>query len=248
MRLSIAVFVRAWQCFMVDRIPLVAAGATFFILLALFPGFASIVMVYGMLADRADIAHEMYRVSAFLPRGAVITLNIELQRLIAQPPQTVGFTFVASTIIAVWSASGGVRGVIEGLDVAYEVKESRSPMRLFGSSLLLTVLGIVAAVISLNIVVVLPVLFADIPYRGLLRQTMTFLSWPTAFGFSMLTLSLVYHFGPSGQRQWTWFSWGAVLASGMWLGGTAVFKHYIQYFGSFDRIYGGFGAIMGFMV
>ncbi|MBW8709213.1 MAG: YihY/virulence factor BrkB family protein, partial [Alphaproteobacteria bacterium] len=44
------------------------------------------------------------------------------------------------------------------------------------------------------------------------------------------------------------FSWGAVLASTMWLAGTVLFKVYVRNFGSFDRVYGGLGAAIGFMV
>lgn len=242
------ILARSWRCFQADRIPLVAAGATFYILLALFPGFASIVSLYGIFADRASIAHEIYRVSAFLPRGAVITLNTELHRLIAQPTQKAGVTFLISTLIAVWSASGGVKAIIEGLDVAYEVRENRSFLKFSAIALLITVLGIVTVAIALNIAVLLPLLFEHFPYRSLLRRTVAILSWPAALGFGMAILSIVYRYGPNRPKHWRSFSWGAVLASTLWLAGTAIFKFYVRNFGSFDRVYGGLGAAIGFMV
>lgn len=242
------VLARTWHCFQTDRIPLVAAGATFYILLALFPAFASIVSLYGLFADRASLAHEIYRVSAFLPRGAVITLNTELQRLIAQPAQKAGVTFLISSVIALWSASGGVKAIVEGLDVAYEVRENRSFLKLSAIALLITALGIVAVAITLDIAVLLPLLFTHFPYRGILRQAITVLSWPAALCFGMALLSIVYRYGPNRQKHWRWFSWGAVLASAMWLTGTALFKFYVRNFGSFDRVYGSLGAAIGFMV
>ena len=33
-----------------------------------------------------------------------------------------------------------------------------------------------------------------------------------------------------------------------WLGGTALFKLYVGYFDSFNRVYGSLGAVIGFMV
>ena len=44
---------RVWSEFWEDRILTVAAGTTFFGLLALFPAIASIVSLYGIFADRA---------------------------------------------------------------------------------------------------------------------------------------------------------------------------------------------------
>jgi len=242
------ILVRTWHCFQADRIPLVAAGATFYILLALFPAFASIVSLYGLFADRASLAHEIYRASAFLPRGAVITLNAELQRLIAQPPQKASLTFLVSTMIALWSASGGVKAIVEGLDVAYEVRENRSFLKLSAIALLITGLGIVVVAITLDIAVLVPLLFAHFPYRSVLRQMITVLSWPAALAFGMAILSIIYRYGPNRRRHWRWFSWGAVLAAAMWLAGTAIFKIYVRNFGSFDRVYGSLGAAIGFMV
>lgn len=239
---------RTWYCFQNDRIPLVAAGATFYILLALFPAFASIVSLYGIFADRSSIASEIYRVSAFLPRGAVITLNMELQRLIAQPAQKAGFTFIISTLIALWSASGGVKAIVEGLDVAYEVRENRSFLKFSAIALLITVLGIILAAVTLEVAVLLPLLFSYFPYRSILRPMIAALSWPAALCVGMAILSIVYRFGPNRQKRWRWFSWGAVMASVLWLVGTAMFKFYVRSFGSFDRVYGSLGAAIGFMV
>lgn len=239
---------RTWRRFLADRIPLVAAGAAFFIILALFPGFASVVSLFGFFSDRSMLADEIYRLSAFLPRGAVVTLNAELQRLIARPEQA-GITFLFSSLVALWSASSGVRAVLEGLDVAYEVGEDRPLLKLLATSILLTALGAISVAVSLNIAVILPLIFADFPYRSLLAQFLTILTWPAAFGFGLLVLSIVYRYGPNRPRRgWRCFSWGATVASMAWLGGTALFKLYVGYFDSFNRVYGSLGAVIGFMV
>ncbi len=225
-----------------------AAGATFFIVLAIFPTFASIVTLFGLFWDRAEISQQIYRVSAFLPRGGVATMSSELQRLSAQPPQAIGLAWAVSSLVALWSASGGVKAIMEGLDVAYEVRETRSFFKFTLSALFIAVLGIFVSVISLSIAVILPYLFAYAPYQSALEQWVTIAAWPGAFLLSLLVISLVYRFGPNRQRDWHWFSWGAVLASALWLAGTVLFKYYVSNYGSFDRVYGGVGALIGFMV
>src|SRR5579871_4684220 len=65
-----------------DRIPSVAAGVTFFMLLAMFPAIAAIVSLYGMFADRESISDVIHAVAPFIPGGAVTVLDTELHRLI----------------------------------------------------------------------------------------------------------------------------------------------------------------------
>lgn len=244
----LAIWKRTWHCFQADRIPLVSAGAAFFIVLAVFPAFASIVALFGMFSDRAEIAQLIYRVSDFLPRGGIATLNNELQRLIAQPPQAIGLTFVAGAVVAVLSASSGVKAILEGLDIAYEVRETRHFIRFSLVAILVAALGIFVAALSLNLAVILPLLLNYASSSLFIERLAAVAAWPSAFLISLLVLSLIYRYGPNRQRTWHWFSWGAVLASVIWLAGTAAFKFYVRYFGSFDQIYGSLGGLIGFMV
>lgn len=230
-----------------DRILEVAGGATFFILLALFPAFASIVTVYGFLADRTTIAHDIAMVSPFLPRGAIIVLNDELQRLIAQKVPTLGLTFMLSSVIALWGASGGVKALVHGLNVAYEADESRGFIRLSLTALLLAGISIIFCVLAMLLAGLLPQVLLLLPYRSLWRAALPVLSWPIAYGFSLLLLTALYNYGPCRPRHDSWVTWGAVMASAFWLLGTFLFKWYVQHFGNFDRIYGSLGAIVGFL-
>src|ERR1700734_3507162 len=113
-----------------DRIPTTAAAITFFMLLALFPAIASIVSLYGLFADRASIAHLVDSVAAFLPGGAVTVLDTELHRLIAERPGKLDLAFFTGLIVAIWSASGGMSSLADGLNIAYELRETRSFLRL----------------------------------------------------------------------------------------------------------------------
>jgi membrane protein len=231
-----------------DRIPYVAAGATFFILLALFPAFASVVTLYGLFADRATIARELVWASSFLPRGAITVLDAELHRLIAQKAQHVGLTFAVSTLIALWSASGGFKALVDGLNVAYEVRETRGFFRLSLTALLLTGAAILFIAVAMALAGLLPLLLRLTPFHSILRALLLILSWPVAYGFSIVILAGVYSFGHNLQaRRWQWLTWGSLLASGLWLLGTLLFKWYVQNFGNFDRVYGSLGAIVGFL-
>jgi membrane protein len=226
----------------------VAAGTTFFILLALFPAVAAVVSLYGLFADRGAIAHELDVASPFLPRGAVIVIHDELNRLIAQKPQKMGWTFAFSTVIALWSASGGIKALVEGLNAAYDKRETRGFLRLSAVALLMTAIGILLAVFAINFMAIIPVVVRYVPYRSGLREMLPILSFAGAFITSLAVLAAIYGFGPNRSRwEWHWVTWGSVTAAILWLLGTALFKLYVQNFGSFDRVYGSLGAAIGFL-
>lgn len=232
-----------------DRIPLVAAGTTFFVLLAIFPAFASVVSLYGLFADRAKIAQELALVSPFLPHNAVVVLNVELQRLLALGQQRLGLAFLVTTVVALWSASGGLRALVEGLNVAYDLSEGRGFLRLSMIAAGLTALAIVLCVLALNLAVVIPLFLHRLPFAGSFQQLFAVISWPATFCFSLFSISAVYSFAPCWRRAcWSWFSWGSLVAATLWLLGTLAFKWYVHQFGNFDHVYGNLGTLVGFLI
>jgi membrane protein len=65
----------------------------------------------------------------------------------------------------------------------------------------------------------------------------------------VVALALLYRYGPSRRFcRIHWFSWGAVAATGLWLAVSALFSLYVGNFAHYDRVYGSFGAIVGFIM
>jgi membrane protein len=236
---------RVFHEFFDDSIPTVAGGITFFFLLAIFPAIACIVSLYGMIADRSMIAHDVALVSDFLPGGVVSIIDAELKRLISRKPQQLNLAFLGSLIVAVWSSSGGYSALVEGLNVAFETKETRSFFRLTFNALIFTVAAILFAIIALYISLRFPQIRAEDEQNSV---TLSLLRWPVLFLLSVAGLQIVYHSGPNHKHsRWRWISSGSVIATILWLIGTRLFTWYVQHYGSYDRIYGDLGAAVGFL-
>ena len=62
---------RLWEEFNKDRVLLIAAGATFYLLLALFPALAAFVSLYGFVADPATVADHVAYLGSMLPTGGL---------------------------------------------------------------------------------------------------------------------------------------------------------------------------------
>lgn len=245
---SWAIARRIYREFFEDSIPTVAGGVTFFFLLALFPAIASLVSLYGLVADKAAIGRGLDLVSGFLPGGAVTVLRAELQRLAAAKPLAIGPSFFAGLAIAVWSASGGFKALVEALNVAYEVKESRSFVRLSANAFLFTFAAILFAILALNLGMILPTWAMRSDAEPWVKLLVRILVWPASFLVCTVLLALIYRFGPDRRLpRWRWITWGSAIASCLWLAGTTVFSWYVEHYGSYNRVYGELGALVGFL-
>ena len=239
---------RVWKEFWEDRILTIAAGITFFGLLALFPAIASVVSLYGLFADRASIAQVLHTLSPYLPAGAVTVIGQELHRLVTEKPIKLNVAFVSGSLIALWSASGGISALIDGLDVAFETRETRSFLIMTRDALLFTVAGIIAGTLAAYFVAVVPVAIHKSPYVRSFHLLFEILRWPAAFALSSFFFALIYHVGPDRKTiPPHWITWGSSIGASLWILGTLLFSWYVQAFGTYDRTYGSLGAAVGFL-
>ena len=77
------------------RVILAAAGITFYTILALFPGIAALVALYGLFADPATISAHLDNFTGVLPQGATDVVRDELNRVASQGASTLGVTALA---------------------------------------------------------------------------------------------------------------------------------------------------------
>ncbi|HEX3663861.1 MAG TPA: YihY/virulence factor BrkB family protein [Rhizomicrobium sp.] len=231
-----------------DRIPSVAAGVTFFFLLALFPAIFSIVSLYGLIADRSSIARLVSAVAPYLPGGAINVVRTDLVRLAAEKPAKLDFAFFTGMAVAIWSASGGVTALIDAMNIAFNRKETRGFLKITIDAVAFTIVVTVAMVAAVYIAVILPVGLAHAPQGQQLKGVFTFIRWPIVFIAAMLLVHLIYKICPDRQdRGSSWISWGSTSAAVLWIIGTLLFGWYVQNFGTYDRTYGSLGSAVGFL-
>jgi membrane protein len=221
----------------------VAAGAAFFVVLALFPGLAALVSFYGFLGDPADIRTFIATMPHIVPGDIVQLVQDFLSQLISRPGKNLG-TFIVSLSIALWSANSGMKALIEALNVVYERKERRSFLRLNALSSVMTLTFIVFMIVAINFMV-LPVADWLQPSVG---QTLLNLRWIIALLAVQIMISALYYFAPYGrQRRWQVLTAGATLAAVMWVALSMGFSYYLVSFANYSVTYGSLGAAAIFM-
>jgi membrane protein len=230
------------------RILALAAGMTFYSLLAIFPALAALVAIYSFFADPSTIAAHLNSLAGFLPGGAIDVAGDQLMRVASKGRQTLSWTFLLGFAISLWSANAAMKSLFDTLNVICGEREKRGFLTLNMVSLVFTLAAIAFVLLAIAAVVVLPVASN---YIGLPDRTDLLLRvgrWPGLFVALTLSLAFIYRYGPSRDvSQWRWVSWGSVFAALLWLVASAAFSWYAANFGTYNETYGSLGAVIGFM-
>ena len=243
------ILLRVYRGITEDRILLVAAGVTFYALLAIFPGIAALISVYGLFADPTSVTNHLDTIENIAPGGAIDVLRDQMTRLAAEGGTTLGVSFLVSLVISLWTANSGIKAIFDALNIVYEEEEKRGFLKLNAVTLLFTA-GVVAFILlSLGVVVVLPVILNYLPLPDVTAVLIKLGRWPILFVLVTMALQVLYRYGPSREEpRWRWVSWGSVVAAIVWLGASVLFSWYVANFGSYNKTYGSLGAIIGFMI
>lgn len=239
---------RTWAAFREDRIPLVAAGVTFYVLLALVPALASFISLYGLFFDPQDVNRQIGQLAGFVPREALGVIQDQATRIASGGRSTLSFAFGTSLVISLWSANSGIKSIMEALNIANEEREERSFVWLNIHSLMLTLGAIAFLIAVMAVLAVLPVVLQATGLEGIGRILLTYGRWPILLVVVIAALAVLYRYGPSQRRpEWRWLTWGSILAAVGWLVFSILFSWYVAHFASYNRTYGSLGAVIAFM-
>jgi len=232
-----------------DRVPAVAAGVTFYGLLALFPAVAAFVSLYGLVADPATVAAQLSVADGILPAGAVEVLRDQVGRITSGSETKLGFAFLISLGLSSWSANSGMKAIFDALNVAYGEEEKRGFVRLNLTSLGFTLALILFAILALVAIAAIPVVLNNLHLGSGVEWLLRLGRWPVLLVIVMIGLATLYRFGPSrDSARWEWVSPGAVFACVAWLLGSLLFSWYVSNFQDYNKTYGTLGAVIALLM
>jgi membrane protein len=114
-------------------------------------------------------------------------------------------------------------------------------------SVLFTLAFVATLLVAIGVIAVLPVLGDTLGRAGDL--VVTVLRWPLLAALMIVGLAVLYRYAPDrDEPRWEWVSLGAIVATVMWLAGSALFGIYVNRFGKFGETYGTMGAVVVLML
>jgi membrane protein len=234
-----------------NQVALLAAGVAFFAMLALVPAMVAVVSVYGLVVTPEQAARQMASLTRALPPEAQQLVSNQLQTVARSSTGHLGTGLAIGLAGALWSASTGMRWMMTALSLVYDETETRRYLRLRGQALVMTAGALVALVVSLGTLLGLPAAFDAVGLAGAGRTAADVGRFPV-LGIGLVGgLGILYRFGPDRrQPQWRWVSYGSVLATVLWLLGSAGLSLYAANVSRFAAAgtYGTLGAVVVLML
>jgi membrane protein len=232
-----------------DRLLAVAAGVVFYGLLALFPAITALVSSYALFAEPRTINDHLTFLSDVLPGGTFAIVQDQVGRVLSKGEAKLGAAFALGLGLAIWSANGGMKAIIDALNVVYDETEKRGFVKLNAVSLAFTLGGLLAVLAAIGLVVATPILLSLVGLGRVGDDLLQYGRWPALALMILIGLAVLYRFAPSRRSpKWKWVSVGSVLATVSWLLGSALLSYYLANFADYDATYGSLGAAIGLMM
>src|SRR6185503_4161105 len=152
--------------------------------------------------------------TAMLPRVAPgEVLSIVQDQILKIAHEKNGGLLTIGMLGTIWSTSSGVTAIIDTLNQAYDIQESRPwwKVRLLAIGLTVALAGFI--VFSLALVLVGPTLAEKIAiwaHMGTVFEwTWKIAQWPIVFGLVTLAIAMIYYFAPDAEQDWVYITPGS---------------------------------------
>ena len=230
------------------NLDMLASGIAYGGTLAFFPLVVACVAIASIIISQDQITEVVNGISSFLPSDVAGLLTAQLTNAVNNESANV-LVAVAAIALALFGVSGAMNSLVNSLNIAYQEEETRGFLKVRLLSLGLTCLMIVGILVTLPLIVLGGGLLRDIGAPEPFVWAFSILRWVLLAAIMTIGLAIVYRYAPNRPNaRWQWVSWGALMATILWLLVTALFFIYVQNFANFSESYSLFAGIIVLMM
>ena len=242
-------FVRAYQDVVRHHTLQVSAALSYYFVLSAFPGLIFLSAVVGFIPLPDLIGRVLLLMGRLLPADTMRVLYSVLGDVLSSRRGTWLSLGMLGTI---WMASAAFDSMIEALDIAYDVKETRPfwKTRLLAIGLAAISEGLLLAALAVTVV---GPRFGEWLATRLALSTVFVAVWPSlrwtiAISFTIVAVEVLYFLAPNVKQRFGATLPGAVLFVGVWNGLSFLLGIYFRYFANINRTYGTLGGVIALMI
>lgn len=234
--------------FVEDQCTDLAAGLTYYSVLAIFPAAIALVSLLGVIGQAEQSVSTALEVLRPLVSEQMLGSVEPTLKQIAES-QAAGPALLLGLAAALWTASGYVGAFARAMNRIYEIAEGRPLWKLRPLMVLVTaVIVLMLAAILLMLVLSGPVAASVGDVLGLGEQAVliwSIVKWPILAFLVVLVVALLYYATPNIQQpRFRWLSLGAAVAIGVWVLASIGFGFYVANFASYNKTYGSLAGVV----
>lgn len=223
-----------------------AAQLAFFFLLAVFPFVLLLATLLPYFSQPEALEKIMSWIQPVVPAQVWDLVRGNLHTMLTYKRQGL---LSLSVLALLWSASSGFLAIMQGLNIAYRVRETRPFWKSRLMAMALTVL--LGQLVLLSILLLLFGEKLGLWAAGHLGLSVYFwrpVRWLVVLLSLMISLDIIYYAAPNVSHRWRWLSPGAVLATPAWIAMSVGLRYYLWRFGRYEATYGALTAMIMLML
>jgi membrane protein len=220
-----------------------AAALSYYFVLALFPFliFLSAVVAHLPLPD--FFSQVMGLIARLVPAASMDPLrNLMKDTILSRHSSLLTF----GILFTLWSASSGFTALIDALNTAYDVSETRRYWKTRSLAIGLTFSVGFLLVIALGLLLVGPDLSKWLTTTVRLGRLWPYVRWSAAIGCTVLAVEILYFVAPDVKHRFLNTLPGALIAVGGCIGLSYLLGIYFQDFSAYSKSYGSLGVAFAF--
>jgi membrane protein len=220
-----------------------AAELAYYFFLALFPALLFLVALASFFPVDNLMDQVTAALSRFAPPDVLQIIRDQIQKIANSQD---GGLLTFGMVFTLWSTSAGMVAIINTLNRAYDIEESRPWWNVRLTAIGLTIGLALFILVSFALVIVGPALAERVANWFHLGTAFVWawsiLQWPVVFVLVATGIGLVYYFAPDAEQEWVWLTPGSVLATILWTAFSLAFKFYVANFSNYNATYGAIGG------
>ncbi len=236
---------RSFRAFLDDDMLTYAAALSYSALFALFPFLIFLIALLGSLNIQNFFDWLLEQARTALPADSYRLVKSVIDDI---QGESGGGLLSFGIVIAIWSASAGVRSVMNAMNVAFGAEERRPVLRRYIVSLVYTVGLAVLLTASASLMLIGPRtiewIAAQVHLGSEFVTLWTWLRWPVIVLLLIVVAALIYYLAPNVDQPFVLITPGAVAAVIVWILASLGFSFYVSNFGNYNSTYGSLGGII----
>jgi membrane protein len=233
---------------MMNHTMAMAAGLSYYFVMSLFPllilaaaliGYVPVPHLFGSILSAMQ--HVVPADSMGLVRGVL--------RDVISPHK--GSFLTLGILGTIWTASTGFASLIEALNVAYDIPETRPFWKT--RALAIGLMVVIGGLMTVGAIA----MFLGPQFGGWIAakanlswafaKVWPVARWAISIAFIVLAIELVFYWAPNVKQRFLATLPGAALGVGFWIGASYALGIYFQHFAHFNKTYGALGAAIALM-
>ncbi len=234
-----------------DEIVALSAQLSYSFVLAFFPFFIFLMTVIGFL--RLDSQQVLIFLETLLP-DEVYFLIQNIVKFVIDSRE--GSLLSLSLFLSIWSSSAGFRGVMRGLNKAYNVIDTRNYIIKIILSIVYTI-GLVFLIILMLILVVFGGVIGDVFVKffvdyvdvNIVLNSWYVIRYSFVIILMVVVFAIIYYYVPVVKnKKLSKVIPGAIFTTFSWIGISMGFTYYVNNLSNYSALYGSIGAVIVLMI